>query len=77
MLARLKRPDGAGRRARRPTLPAATARIPAVRETLKIGFPGGDYAHLFYVADVEATGTAMNGEVHVGSDTTDFLASFR
>jgi 2-polyprenyl-6-methoxyphenol hydroxylase-like FAD-dependent oxidoreductase len=25
-----------------------------VRETLGIGFPGGTYAHLFYVADVEA-----------------------
>src|SRR5262245_5419661 len=48
----------------------------AVRETLKIGFPGGTYAHLFYVADVEAGGPAMNGDVHVALDTTDFLAVF-
>src|ERR1700687_3027870 len=47
-----------------------------VREALEIGFPGGVYAHLFYVADVEASGAAMNGEVHVGLDTTDFLAIF-
>src|SRR5205807_5332406 len=47
-----------------------------VRETLEIGFPGGAYAHLFYVADVEATGAAMNGEVHVALDATDFLAVF-
>src|SRR6202022_1465364 len=40
------------------------------------GFPGGEYAHLFYVADVEASGTAMNGEVHVALDATDFLAVF-
>jgi len=47
-----------------------------VRETLKIGFPGGAYAHLFYVADVEGSGAAMNGELHVALDTTDFLAVF-
>jgi hypothetical protein len=47
-----------------------------VREALKIGFPGGVYAHLFYVADVEARGAAMNGELHVALDATDFLAVF-
>ena len=44
------------RRARPPTSRAATARIPRVREALAIGFPGGTYDHLFYVADVEARG---------------------
>ena len=48
----------------------------AVRETQQIGFAGGTYAHLFYVADVEAKGTVMNGEIHVGLDKTDFLAVF-
>jgi 2-polyprenyl-6-methoxyphenol hydroxylase-like FAD-dependent oxidoreductase len=48
----------------------------SVREGLKIGFPGGTYSHLFYVADVEASGTAMNGELHVGLDPADFLAVF-
>jgi 2-polyprenyl-6-methoxyphenol hydroxylase-like FAD-dependent oxidoreductase len=47
-----------------------------VREALKIGFPGGTYAHLFYVADVEAAGAAMNGELHAAFDTSDFLAVF-
>ena len=47
-----------------------------VREALGIGFPGGIYAHLFYVADVEARGAAMNGEVHAALDATDFLAVF-
>jgi 2-polyprenyl-6-methoxyphenol hydroxylase-like FAD-dependent oxidoreductase len=47
-----------------------------VREGLAIGFTGGTYQHLFYVADVEARGPAMNGELHAALDTTDFLAVF-
>ena len=47
-----------------------------MREALEIGFPGETYAHLFYVADVEASGDTVNGEVHVGLDKTDFLAVF-
>jgi len=47
-----------------------------VRETLAIGFAGGTYEHLFYVADVEARGQVMNGEIHVALDRTDFLAVF-
>jgi 2-polyprenyl-6-methoxyphenol hydroxylase-like FAD-dependent oxidoreductase len=47
-----------------------------VRETLGVGFPGGTYDHLFYVADVEATGPPMDGGLHVGLDFADFLAVF-
>lgn len=47
-----------------------------VRETMGIGFPGGQYEHLFYVADVDASGEATDGEIHVGLDTNDFLAVF-
>ena len=47
-----------------------------VREVLSIGFPGGTYEHLFYVADVEARGPVMNGEIHVALDRTDFVAVF-
>jgi 2-polyprenyl-6-methoxyphenol hydroxylase-like FAD-dependent oxidoreductase len=47
-----------------------------VREVMKIGFTGGTYEHIFYVADVEATGTLTNGEIHVGLDKSDFLALF-
>jgi hypothetical protein len=47
-----------------------------VREGLGIGFPGGTYSHLFYVADVEAVGPTMNGELHVAMDPTDFLVVF-
>ncbi len=47
-----------------------------VREVLGAGFPGGTYDHLFYVADVEAAGSPMNGELHVDLDVADFLAVF-
>lgn len=47
-----------------------------VREAIGIGFPGGTYEHLFYVADVEATGQALNGELHAAFDRTDFLIVF-
>ena len=47
-----------------------------VREILGIGFPGGIYAHTYYVADVEARGEVMDGELHVAMDKNDFLAVF-
>jgi 2-polyprenyl-6-methoxyphenol hydroxylase-like FAD-dependent oxidoreductase len=47
-----------------------------VREQIGLGFPGGDYSDVFYVADVEATGPAMNGEVNVAFDDADFLIVF-
>jgi 2-polyprenyl-6-methoxyphenol hydroxylase-like FAD-dependent oxidoreductase len=47
-----------------------------VRERLGIGFPGGTYEHLFYVADVEADGKALNGELNIAFDRSDFLVVF-
>jgi 2-polyprenyl-6-methoxyphenol hydroxylase-like FAD-dependent oxidoreductase len=47
-----------------------------VREGLSLGFPGGTYAHLFYVADVEASGPPVNRELHIAFDESDFLACF-
>jgi 2-polyprenyl-6-methoxyphenol hydroxylase-like FAD-dependent oxidoreductase len=74
--ARLKRPDGVPEVCDAAYIAGCDGAHSAVREALGIGFPGGTYAHLFYVADVEASGATMNGEVHVGLDTTDFLAVF-
>jgi 2-polyprenyl-6-methoxyphenol hydroxylase-like FAD-dependent oxidoreductase len=76
VLARLKRPDGAWESCEAAYLAGCDGAHSTVREALKIGFPGGVYAHLFYVADVEARGATMNGELHVALDTTDFLAVF-
>jgi 2-polyprenyl-6-methoxyphenol hydroxylase-like FAD-dependent oxidoreductase len=47
-----------------------------VRETLDAGFPGGTYSQLFYVADVEASGQAVDGNLNLDLDQADFLAVF-
>ena len=47
-----------------------------VRQGIGAQFPGGTYDQLFYVADVDATGPALDGELHVGLDEADFLAVF-
>jgi 2-polyprenyl-6-methoxyphenol hydroxylase-like FAD-dependent oxidoreductase len=47
-----------------------------VREITATGFPGGTYRQLFYVADVEASGPPLNGELHLDLDVADFLAVF-
>jgi 2-polyprenyl-6-methoxyphenol hydroxylase-like FAD-dependent oxidoreductase len=76
VLARLKRSDGALEMCEAAYLAGCDGAHSAVREALNIAFPGGTYTHLFYVADVEASGAATNGEVHVALDNTDFLAVF-
>ena len=47
-----------------------------VRQIMGTGFPGGTYKQIFYVADVEASGKAINGELAVDLDEADFLAVF-
>ena len=76
VLARLKRFDGATEVCEAAYIAGCDGAHSTVREALEIGFPGGVYAHLFYVADVEAAGPSMNGELHVALDKTDFLAVF-
>jgi 2-polyprenyl-6-methoxyphenol hydroxylase-like FAD-dependent oxidoreductase len=74
--ARLQRPDGAIETSDAAYIAGCDGAHSTVREALRIGFPGGTYTHLFYVADVAATGAAMNGELHGALDTTDFLLVF-
>jgi 2-polyprenyl-6-methoxyphenol hydroxylase-like FAD-dependent oxidoreductase len=47
-----------------------------VREVLGLGFPGGTYQRVFYVADVALHGAVANHELHVALDEADFLAVF-
>jgi 2-polyprenyl-6-methoxyphenol hydroxylase-like FAD-dependent oxidoreductase len=47
-----------------------------VRQLLGIGFPGGTYERVFYVADVIMRGATANRELHVALDDADFLAVF-
>jgi 2-polyprenyl-6-methoxyphenol hydroxylase-like FAD-dependent oxidoreductase len=76
VLARLKRLDGTEETCAAAYIAGCDGAHSVVREALQIGFPGGTYAHLFYVADVEASGATMNGELHVALDQSDFLAVF-
>jgi 2-polyprenyl-6-methoxyphenol hydroxylase-like FAD-dependent oxidoreductase len=76
VLARLKRLDGALETCEASYIAGCDGAHSTVRAAIGTGFPGGVYAHLFYVADVEASGATMNGELHVALDRTDFLAVF-
>ena len=76
VVARLKRADGTHETCEAAYLAGCDGAHSRVREGLGIGFPGGTYDHLFYVADVEARGAVMNGELHAALDTTDFLVVF-
>ena len=72
----LKRPDGAEEICEAAYLAGCDGASSTVREELAIGFPGGTYAGLFYVADVEATGPATDDELHLDLDDADFLLVF-
>jgi 2-polyprenyl-6-methoxyphenol hydroxylase-like FAD-dependent oxidoreductase len=74
--ARLKRPDGGTESVAAAYIAGCDGAHSAVRTTLDIGFGGGTYDHLFYVADVQAAGAVVDGNIHVALDTTDFLAIF-
>ena len=76
VLARLKGPDGAERMCEAEYLAGCDGARSMVRDALGAGFPGGTYAHLFYVADTEGNGPVMDGELHVALDEGDFLAAF-
>ena len=56
----LKRPDGSEEICEAAYLAGCDGAHSTVREALAIGFPGGTYAGLFYVADVEASGPATD-----------------
>jgi 2-polyprenyl-6-methoxyphenol hydroxylase-like FAD-dependent oxidoreductase len=47
-----------------------------VRQSIGTGFPGGTYRQIFYVADVEAAGPTLNGELNIDLDEADFLGVF-
>jgi 2-polyprenyl-6-methoxyphenol hydroxylase-like FAD-dependent oxidoreductase len=74
--ARLKLRDGSFEACEAAFIAGCDGAHSVVRETLQIEFPGGTYSHLFYVADVEANGEVMNGELHAGLEKTEFLIVF-
>jgi 2-polyprenyl-6-methoxyphenol hydroxylase-like FAD-dependent oxidoreductase len=70
---RVKRPDGTIEEVESIFIAGCDGAHSVVRETLHIGFPGGVYTHLYYVADVQAGGLTMDGELHLALDTSDFM----
>jgi 2-polyprenyl-6-methoxyphenol hydroxylase-like FAD-dependent oxidoreductase len=72
----LKGPSGAEHTCEAAYLAGCDGARSAVRETLGTGFPGGTYEGLFYVADVEAAGPAIDSELHVDLDESDLLLVF-
>ena len=74
--ARLRRGDGSEETCDADYLAGCDGAHSRVREVLGFDFAGSTYAHLFYVADVEASGPVMNGEVNLVLDEADFLAVF-
>jgi 2-polyprenyl-6-methoxyphenol hydroxylase-like FAD-dependent oxidoreductase len=76
VLARLRKADGSEADHEAIYLAGCDGARSKVRETIGTGFPGGTYEQLFYVADVEATGPAVNGELQLDLDEADFVAIF-
>jgi 2-polyprenyl-6-methoxyphenol hydroxylase-like FAD-dependent oxidoreductase len=76
VVARLRRADGTEESCDTPYLAGCDGAHSTVRETLDVRFPGGTYEHLFYVADVDARGPAVNGELHASLDEAEFVAIF-
>lgn len=74
--ATLRRPDGREEVWHAAYLAGCDGASSTVRELLDIGFPGGTYTGLFYVADVKASGSAVNDELHVDLEEADFLLVF-
>ncbi len=76
IVARLRGPDGREERCEAAYIAGCDGARSLVRETMGTGYPGGTYRHLFYVADVEASGPAIDGDLHVDLEEADFLAVF-
>lgn len=74
--ASLRRSDGATEEVDAEYLAGCDGASSTIREKLGVGFPGGTYQGLFYVADIEAAGPAVDGELHADIEDADFLLAF-
>jgi 2-polyprenyl-6-methoxyphenol hydroxylase-like FAD-dependent oxidoreductase len=72
----LKRPDGSEEISEASYLAGCDGARSTVREALGTGFPGGTYSGVFYVADVDAAGPAVDSEIHVELEEANFLVVF-
>ncbi len=76
VVATLRTADGAETKAEASYIAGCDGARSRVRDVTGTGFPGGTYRQVFYVADVEAEGPPVDGELHVDLDEADFLAVF-
>jgi 2-polyprenyl-6-methoxyphenol hydroxylase-like FAD-dependent oxidoreductase len=76
VVARLRGAGGGEERCETAYIAGCDGAHSVVRQTMATGFPGGTYRQVFYVADVEASGPPLDGELHVDLDEADFLAVF-
>lgn len=74
--ATLRRPDGSEEICQAAYLAGCDGASSTVRQQLGVGFPGGTYTGLFYVADVKAKGEAVDGELNVDIEDSDFILLF-
>ena len=76
IVARLRGPGGQEEGCEATYIAGCDGASSRVRQVMGTEFPGGTYRQVFYVADVEASGPPMDGELHVDLDEADFLAIF-
>jgi 2-polyprenyl-6-methoxyphenol hydroxylase-like FAD-dependent oxidoreductase len=74
--ATLRRPNGSEEICEAAYLAGCDGASSTVRGQLGIGFPGGTYSGLFYVADVEGTGEPVDNDLHADIEDADFLLLF-
>jgi len=74
--ATLKLPDGGSRTVTASYIAGCDGARSAVRKLSNIGFPGAPYEHVFFVADVEMTGTMAPEQVNVYLWQTGFHLLF-
>jgi 2-polyprenyl-6-methoxyphenol hydroxylase-like FAD-dependent oxidoreductase len=74
--ARLRGPDGVEETCEAAFIAGCDGARSAVRQIMATGFPGGTYQQVFYVADVEARGPSIDGELHIDLDQADFVGVF-
>jgi 2-polyprenyl-6-methoxyphenol hydroxylase-like FAD-dependent oxidoreductase len=72
VIARLRGPEGREETCETSYIAGCDGAYSTVRGTIGTDFPGGTYRQVFYVADVEAAGPPVNGELHVDLDEADF-----
>jgi 2-polyprenyl-6-methoxyphenol hydroxylase-like FAD-dependent oxidoreductase len=74
--ARLRSGDGTERVAEAVFVAGCDGAHSIVRHKLGMGFEGGTYKQLFYVADVLVSGATANGEIHLSLEEGDFAGLF-